>query len=678
MVSLNVKKKLRGLIIAFATIALTIPCSTYAQQTVPVPPAPPQAAPAVSGAPQPSGSDQGAAPQRTAPTRARPAMTQPPPMPPMPPGMSTSPPVAPAVTPGRPVQGGQAAQQAPAPPQATTPQPPTPRQAARSTIPAANLVQMNFDNIELRDLIRFVANIMGRNFVYDEGTVKGKVTILAPKNLTRDEVFRVFETVINYYGFAVVSTPEALKIVKGIEAKGMAIDTMDTKELDALTPQDKPVTYVARLEYLDSNTMVGALRPMMSKEAYLVSVAATNSLIMIDSASNVQRLKAIIADIDIPVSKQLSSIRVYNVQHTLAADLAKTLQALLVEGKKAQTPKEKIFVTAYPSTNALLISAPAEDLKEIERIVAEIDTLRPQVLVEAAIVEVSSSTGLEFGVEWVGALKTSSSGEGAVGGFQQKGGPLLSIGSAILGTVTDSTSSAADAINAVSTGFNVGFLGPSIRYNGKEYPSVVGFLRALSTKENVNILSTPQILTMNNEEAEVIVGENRPYITTSRVDTAGLPVNSFDYRDVGVKLKVKPSINRDGFVNLNIYQEVTKVTESTVSTGASTSVPAPTTLKRSTKTTVGVRDSQTVVISGLITDDSSGSSTGIPLLSSIPVLGWLFGYRSKTIEKKNLLVFLTPRIIYDTAYLEQISRAKKEEQELLIGKDRKKEKEKER
>jgi general secretion pathway protein D len=541
------------------------------------------------------------------------------------------------------------------------PTPPAPAVAAPRTAPSlppsGNQVQMNFDNIELRDLIRFISSIMGRNFVFDEGVVKGKVTILSPKNLSKEEVFRVFETVMNYFGYSVVPTPEAIRIVRGSDAKAMAIERMGDDRLLGLPPEDRFVTYVANLEYLDSNVMVGALRPMLSKDAYIVSIAAKNSLVMIDSASNIQRIRGVLSDIDIPVSKQLGSIKVYNVQHTSATDLAKTLQTLLAEGKKIQTPKDKIFVTSYASTNSLLISAPPEDMAEIEKIIAGIDTLRPQVLVEAAIVEISLSKGEEFGVEWLTG-GASSGGRGAVGGFVQSDGSLIPVMTGIL-TQTPET-----VAGALRTGLNIGVVGGNITYQGQTFPTVGAFIRALSTRDNVNILSTPQLLTVNNEEAEIVVGENRPYLTSSRLDVSGNPTYSYDYRDVGVKLKIKPYINKDGYVNLNIYQEVSKVTEAT--TGGTGSVPAPTTLKRSTKTTVVVRDSQTVVISGLIKDDSTGTRQGVPFLSSIPILGYLFGYKKTTVEKTNLMVFLTPRIIYTSESLESISQQKKEEQERLM------------
>ncbi len=294
------------------------------------------------------------------------------------------------------------------------------------------MVQMQFDNIELRDLIKFVSNIMGKNFIFDDNVVKGKVTILSPKSLTRDEVFRVFESVLNYYGFSIVSSPEAYKVVKAADAKALAIESLDREKVLSAPSEERISTLIHPLEYLDSNTMVGILRPLMARDAYLVSVPSSNSLIMIDTSANLQRLKKLVNELDIPVSKQLSSIEVYNVQHTTAADLAKTLQALLAEGKKAATPKDKIFVTSYAPTNSLLVSAPPEDLKDIKRIIEGIDTIRPQVLVEAAIVEVTANKAGSLGVDWIaGAL--SASGRGAIGAQLNPSSPLVSIGGALIG-----------------------------------------------------------------------------------------------------------------------------------------------------------------------------------------------------------------------------------------------------
>lgn len=503
---------------------------------------------------------------------------------------------------------------------------------------------------------------MGKNFVFDESVVKGKVTILSPKSLSRDEVFRVFESVLTYQGFAIVPTTEAIKIVRASDAKGLAIATLDKQDMGKKPPEEKVATLVHPLEYLDSNTMVGVLRPLMAKDAYLVSVPATNSLIMIDTEANLQRLNQVIAEIDIPVSKQLSGIDVYNVQHTNAGDLAKVLQSLLAEGKKTATPKEKIFITAYAPTNSLLVSAPPEDMREIRRIIEEVDTFRPQVLVEAAIIEISVTKGQSLGVEWLTGVAKSDNGAGVIGGNVNADGSLVALGVAL-----QNSDASAAAAAAIGSGLNIGVFGGNVTWNGQKYPSVAAFIKAVSTLDNVNILSTPQILTMNNEEAEIVVGENRPYLTSTRLDTAGNPINTYDYRDVGVKLKVKPYINKDGLVYLNIYQEVTKVTQATVGSGTNVQ-PAPTTLKRSTKTTVGVKDAQTIVISGLIRDDSTEGRSGVPMLSSLPLIGFLFGTKTTTVEKTNLLVFITPRIVYTAEALQQMSDTKKTEQKKLLNK----------
>jgi general secretion pathway protein D len=539
------------------------------------------------------------------------------------------------------------------------------------------MVQMEFDNIELRDLIRFVSTIMGKNFVYDEAAVKGKVTLLSPRRLTKDEMFRVFESVLNYHGFSIVETPEALKIVRSADAKGMAVETLDRTKFMEVSPEERITTLVYPLEYLDSNTMVGTLRPLMSRDAYLVSVPSANALIMIDTSANLQRLKTLISEVDLPVSKQLSGIEVYDVQNTNAADLAKTLQALLAEGKKAQTVREKIFVTAYPPTNSLLISAPPEDMKEIMRIVGEMDTYRPQVLVEAAIVEMTLTKTQTLGVEWLtgGSVKGTQVIGGSIIGTDPTSGAALvplvsglsqSLQSATTTTTTATTTGITTALGALKSGLNIGVLGQTITFDGVQFANVQAFVQALAVDQKANILSTPQLLTVNNEEAEVLVGSNIPYTTSVRLDSAGNPITNFDYRDVGVHLKVKPYINKDDLVYLNIFAEVTTVQSTTAQVGSGVQT-APTTNKRSTKTAVEVRDNQTIVISGIIEDNREDTNQGIPLLRSIPIIGSLFGYSAKSDTRTNLLVFLTPKIVYDAKTLQKISDELKSRQEKLLG-----------
>jgi general secretion pathway protein D len=177
----------------------------------------------------------------------------------------------------------------------------------------------------------------------------------------------------------------------------------------------------------------------------------------------------------------------------------------------------------------------------------------------------------------------------------------------------------------------------------------------VKTSNNINILSNPQILSLDNQEAEVFVGENRPFITESRTDSNGYPVQSYDYRDVGVKLKIVPQISSNDTITLEIDQEVKKVSASTVD------VTAPVTLTRSTKTKVKLKNGAMMVISGLLKDDSDMYNSAVPGLSRIPVLGWLFKNKSGSSEKTNMMVFISANII--RTHEEAMELTKKKENE---------------
>jgi len=270
---------------------------------------------------------------------------------------------------------------------------------------------------------------------------------------------------------------------------------------------------------------------------------------------------------------------------------------------------------------------------------------------------------------------------GSIGDTRIIGGNITSVDPAAGGSLvpltaglaqgTGGTASAAAALSAIKPGLNIGVIGKAITFGGITFPSVQAFVQALAADNQANVLSTPQLLTMNNEEAEVLVGSNIPYTTSVRLDASGNPITNFDYRDVGVKLKVKPYINKDGLVYLNIFTEVTTV-RSTLATSGGSAQTAPTTDKRSTKTTVGIRDSQTIVISGIIQDTVQKNEQGIPYLRSIPIIGKLFGYTSNNSSKTNLLVFLTPRIVYDPQALQKISdQMKSHQQQLLVPEGKK-------
>ena len=300
---------------------------------------------------------------------------------------------------------------------------------------------------------------------------------------------------------------------------------------------------------------------------------------------------------------------------------------------------KNVQVVADKATNTLVIMAEREDYKIIENIIKQLDVPRPMVYIEALIMEVNTNKDFKLGVEWRGIKDTgkiSGVDTGQSAAFVGSGGAGSTInpgGYNILGGLMPT---------AFPGGFSMGIVGAGITIGGITFPNIGAVVQAYKTDVDVSILSTPQIMTLDNEEAEINVGSNVPYITRqdSTATTSAYPVNynTYEYKDVGVILNITPHINEENFIRLKISQQVTKVTS------ASTSA-TPTTLKRTTKTTVVIKDSETIVISGLMGDSTQDSTYKLPLLGDIPILGWLFKTYSTSREKTNLYVFVTPHIV---------------------------------
>ncbi|GBE36693.1 type II secretion system protein D precursor [bacterium BMS3Bbin07] len=209
-------------------------------------------------------------------------------------------------------------------------------------------------------------------------------------------------------------------------------------------------------------------------------------------------------------------------------------------------------------------------------------------------------------------------------------------------------------LGALPGGFGLGILGNIITYEGVKFPTLSALVNAIKTESGINILSKPQLLTLDNEEAEVFVGENRPFLISEKFDANNNPIQTFDYRDVGIKLKILPHVIDEDTILLNVEQEVKKVVASAVGVAS-----APITLTRSTKTTIKLNNNTTVVISGLIKDDMGMSETRVPVLSRIPLLGWLFRSRDTSREKTNMMVFITTTIIKSRQDMEDLTRIKR-------------------
>ena len=307
-------------------------------------------------------------------------------------------------------------------------------------------------------------------------------------------------------------------------------------------------------------------------------------------------------------------------------------------GQSAQ-PSTGGQIQADPATNSLIITAPEPQYRQLRAVIDKLDVRRAQVFVESLIAEVNTDKAAEFGIQWQGAL--GKSGDGAIGLL----GTNFSIGGANI--ISLATGGGA---KLPSTGLNVGVAN---RTNGIY---VLGFLaRFLQSNGDGNVLSTPNLLTLDNEEAKIVIGQNVPFVTGTFTNTGGgaNPVNPFqtvERKDVGITLKVKPQISENGTIRLSISQEVSSVQASTIN-----STNGPTTNKRSIDTNVLVNDGSIVVLGGLLSDEYSGNQEKIPVLGDVPLFGNLFKTETRSRKKTNLMVFLRPVVVRDASGTDALS-----------------------
>jgi general secretion pathway protein D len=308
-----------------------------------------------------------------------------------------------------------------------------------------------------------------------------------------------------------------------------------------------------------------------------------------------------------------------------------------------------VQITADKATNSLVIIAEPEEYAILLDVIKKLDEARAMVYVEALIMEVSATKAMDLGVEW----RLGNEYDGGFGAGQP-GGVWFS-GSRGEGSNVSEIAST----GTLPAGFVAGVIGRGITLGSVTFPSIAAFVRAVKTDSDFNIISTPQILTLDNEEASIEVGQTIPFVT--RVDlgdtTTSRAIQSFEYKDVGVTLKVTPQINEKGFIRLQVEESIKAVLSQTALGGT---VLAPTTAYRTAKTSINVQAGETAVIGGLIATTLDRGTTQTPCLGNIPAFGWLFKTTSDRDEKTNLMVFLTPHVIRGTEDAREIYGIKKD------------------
>lgn len=618
--------------------------------------------------------------------------------------------------------------------------------------------KINLRDADLTAFVNEVADITGKNFAVDP-RVKGTVTVISNKALTRDQVYDLFLGVLNVNGVVAVPSGNTIKLVPDTNARssGTPFDSRNRIRGELV------VTRVIWLENTNPSDIIPAIRPLMPQYAHLAAIPGTNALIVSDRAENIEqieklvrtldgtgdddieaiplrnsqaeeiiglvdamsatgtsrdvrgsrvrlisdarsnrllvkgdaasrkRIRELVQMLDVAPADRLGGLRVFRLRHASAKNLAQMLQGLVTgqntssssnstssnnssfsnssnnttTGTTSNTGSSStlgsgasvnltslgsnsnsnnnqlstfsaggISIIADETQNALIVKAEPALMREIESAIDQLDSRRSQVLIEAAIVEVSGSTGEQLGIQW--ALGDLTSGVGLIN-FTNVGASLASIGAAVAAGGT-TAATAANSLKGVALA-----LGDVREKNGKTnfYGALI---QALDSNSKANLLSVPSVLTLDNEEAHIVVGQNVPFITGSTTLTSGgttSPYQTVERKDVGLTLKVIPHIGDGGTIRLEVEQEVSAVVPNSVST---TDI---TTTKRLIKTAILAEDQQTIVLGGLIQDDATDSTQAVPGLSKIPVVGRLFRSDSGTREKRNLLVFLHPTIIRD-------------------------------
>ncbi|GBE40437.1 type II secretion system protein D precursor [bacterium BMS3Bbin09] len=522
---------------------------------------------------------------------------------------------------------------------------------------AEETISFNFVDVEIQSVIKFISEITGNNFLYDE-RIKGKITIITPTKLSVDESFTLFTSVLSLKGFTII--PAGHKTYKIIPR---SLAKQEGQISTARTPLNESyITKLITTKHVKAKDTINFLRPIVSRDGHISAFGSGNLLLIADSALNIEKIMSILKIIDKPETLKNAAkeeINVYFLENADATSLAQVLQGIIKNLNTSLKPAGKgknqalpvLSVTPDKTTNSLIIVSTPSAYENIIRVIKTLDKRRKQVYVEAMIVEASINKLKELGSKWRVAASHENSPV-AVGGF---------------GNIS---SSAIQSIVTGLTGTSVGGMGnfmnipvTSVNSNGtfsSQTLTAPGFAALFSLNEfegAINVLSTPQILTSDNEEAEIIVGENVPFIAQRERDltTTNTVLSSIKRTDVGITLRITPQITEGNYVKLNIFQEISavKAASDTILTTV-----GPSTTKRSTRTSVSVLDGSTVVIGGLIQEREEDGITKTPILGDIPVLGWLFKYKSKTKTKINLLVFLSPHIVNDAPKLAKITEEK--------------------
>tara|TARA_B100000941_G_scaffold135136_1_gene95893 strand:- start:4493 stop:6340 length:1848 start_codon:yes stop_codon:yes gene_type:complete len=561
---------------------------------------------------------------------------------------------------------------------------------------------LNYEDVDIKKVSQDIARFSKKTIILDP-RVKGKITIYSNANLNSEQVWDVYLRTIQVNGFSTIEQDGFLRVVPENEAtRDNTIDISDGSFETAVIP----------LVNRSSEEILPMIKPITGRQSHLSSITSINSILLVDRVSNVSRVKSLLADLDKNNTAQISIIKLDNMSSIEAVrildklktqnnptinqfvaipftssnsvilsanklitqNIKSTLEALdkdaiaddstdviYIKFAKADelaailnsisssfitdTEGKKTIITHHEKTNSIIVSSAEENLKSIKNIVAKLDIRRAQVLVEAIVVDLSESAAKKLGVEAIYTGDDDSSIPIGVTRFSGTGPDLLAIAGA-----SDDEQDVTLTTTAVSSLLNTQGLVAGFGDMESGENNFVGILNAIAGDTDSNILSTPSILAMDNEPARLFIGQEIPITTGESLGTNNSnPFRTTSRQEVGIELEITPQINEGSSVILNIKQGVSGVA------GVAESGFDLITNKREIETTVLVDNNQIIVLGGLIDEDKQEVVSKVPVLGSIPLVGRLFQSSSTSSVKKNLMVFLKPKILIDSEAVNDIS-----------------------
>lgn len=583
------------------------------------------------------------------------------------------------------------------------------------------LVSVNFDNVEIRTVLKTIGELTGINFIPHQ-SITGTVTVMSPTSIRLGDIYPFLQSILDVYGYATIEMDNAVKVVPKAEAVKSHTPVRVGADPAGIPNTDTIARQIIPLKYADAAEISEIVTPILSPGAQLATYPRTNSLVITDTSANIRHIAQVIQQLDVEGSQE--KVLLFPLAHASAQTMSEQVLRILEKSKMMTPPTgrpqavptigngprvlpdertnslivvatdqdaatvgqlveqldierpvgmdsvhvvylkngdanevsrslataltsmkltgpaqaaPRIQVTPDTSTNALVIVAPPSDFELISQIIEKLDIVREQVLVEVLILEISDESLRELGVDW--ATMDNPSPDSVRGFGMTNLGPRVNF----LGGTAEGL-----AIGAWKS------IGGTVK--------IGAILQAMEKQSGVNILSAPNILASNHRKAKIIVGENRAFVTQSRITETVDPVTptvikSFEYKDVGITLDITPHVSQGGMIRLKIESEFTKLIEDVTSPSPDT----PTTAKRSVRTEVAMGSGATVVIGGLIRDDTVKTVKKVPLLGDIPLVGALFQSQSHHTQKTNLLLFITPRVMSTQEDLQEMTDRKQQQ-----------------